>query len=136
MSLRKFFIYLTIISIFTFLFINIFGLNMSMRMDKDGHMAPCPFMNDKKTICSMSFTEHLAKWSSLFNTNLQINDLLATVVLLATAIILVFCNPFRIALAALLCLHRYYRDKNPSLKVSNYLTLAFSDGILNPRLYN
>lgn len=105
------------------------GLGMSMTMD--GSMA-CPWMSHHGSICPMGMLQHMALWQEAFNAIL-------------TSSIAVF-----LSLLTLVFFHRtsgpppedgywpYYfacKRRNSVLKCSDYMTLSFSRGILNPKLH-
>lgn len=125
---------LTTLVIALFIFIGVFGLSMSMPTDKHGMMTSCPFMINKSSICNMSATDHIAKWQQMFTTTLQSSNLFL-LALVAVAFIYVSLKRQTDLRSSSYYAHRYYLYKNPEVKLFNYLTQAFSDGILHPKIY-
>ena len=121
--------------IITFLVMSFWGL-YSMPMDEHGKMADCPFMNDSASLCQMSVTEHIARWQQLF-TAIPEKNLLFSALILLTALLMVLFSivpKIRDKLLFQRFLHYFYRRK-PEINLFNHLLLAFSQGILNPRIY-
>ncbi len=125
-----------LISLFTFIFIMLFGLNLSMRMDKDGKMSNCPVMTHSSSICPMGPFEYLAKWQQMFQATAQTNMLFLFITLFSFnalfsffRIHLTLAPPKRLSFA-------FYKRDHPDINLFNYLQEAFSSGILQPKLYN
>ena len=110
-----------------------FGTNMDM----NGAMVNCPFAGHSMSICKMNPMEHIQEWQSMF-TILPAKDTLSSLlsVLLALLVLLglrffkkfslydqpwpeVYINPF------------YLRRSH----IFNSLKEAFSNGILNPKIF-
>lgn len=118
----------------SFVFMSLFGMGIGMEM-KDGQMSSCPFTASQASICQMSVTEHISQWQhSFLGIPTKINLLILSLLLLSI-IIVPFAKSFtkvkQIELAAQLIF--YY--KTAVTKILNQLLIAFSDGILNPKIY-
>ncbi|MBI2640894.1 MAG: hypothetical protein HYW91_03385 [Candidatus Sungbacteria bacterium] len=119
----------------SFVFVSILGIGVGMEM-KDGHMSSCPFTAGQETICQMNITEHIAQWQrASFGTPSKTN-FLALAVALLIATLVSFIKPFSQLkkLTASTARLLVYRRANFA-KVFNPLLAAFSDGILNPKIY-
>lgn len=119
----------------SFAFASILGVGMSMEMT-DGKMSGCPFMASQATLCQMSVTEHISQWQQAFLGIPTKTDSLAFVVILLAAIITPFTKLFsqfekQREFAARLLAY----CKTHIAKTFNPLLFAFSDGILNPKIY-
>ncbi len=119
----------------TFVFISLFGMNLTMTMHKDGKMSNCPFMmNNSSSLCQMSVTEHMQKWQEMF----------AAIVSQASSFLLIYLVLFisfaytltQFTLAPPLTqIFQRYSKEHPDIRAFNPLLLAFSNGILHPKLY-
>lgn len=119
----------------SFAFMSILGMGVGMEM-KDGKMSSCPFTAGQETMCQMNITEHIAQWQQAFLGILTKTDFLALAVALLIAIIASFIKSFpqlkklTAPTAQFLAYHRAN-----CAKVFDQLLVAFSDGILNPKIY-
>ena len=123
------------LEIIAFLVMSFWGL-YSMPMDEHGKVTHCPFMNDSTSLCQMSVTEHIARWQQLF-TAIPEKNLLFSALILLTALLMVLFSiipKIRDKLLFQRFLHYFYRRKS-EINLFNHLLLAFSQGILNPRIY-
>lgn len=126
---------LTIFVLVSFVFMSILGMGLSMEM-RDGQMSSCPFMAGQETMCQMSVTQHIVQWQQSFLGIPIKTSLLALVTALLAVVIIPFVKPF----SKLEELNKFvarlfvYRTTH-IVKVFDPLLLAFSDGILNPRIY-
>lgn len=122
-----------------FLFIAFFGVSQTtgMQMRSDGTMGGCLF-SGMEEICTMRFTEHLTQWQSMFTTTVTQNPL-TTILLLLLAVVFVAVGIFKRNLLLLFSYDvnrwRLYIRRNPELSLFNPLKEAFSQGILNPKIY-
>lgn len=125
-----------LVTLLTFMFISLFGMNLTMNMDKNDKMSNCPFMNHSSSICQMSTKEHIAKWQALFTATSPSGSFFLLAALLTVAFTytglkrrtnLQFSSDYA---------YRYYLYKRKDVKLFDYLTQAFSDGDLHPKLYN
>ncbi len=117
-----------------FILVSNFGLGLSMPTDKHGMMSNCPFMAKTSSLCDMNAADHIGKWQQLF-TSLQISIFLLLLII-ASSLIYFFIKMQSDHQTSSSFWYRYYKDKNPELKLYNYLLLALSDGIIHPKLYN
>ena len=118
-----------------FAFMSILGMGINMEM-KDDQMSGCPFITSEASMCQMGVMEHIAEWQQAFlgvpaKTNFLVLPVVLLIWVLASAI-----KPFsRLkklteSAARFLAYHRAN-----FAKVFNPLIIAFSDGILNPKIY-
>lgn len=121
--------------LFTFVFISLFGMNLTMNMSKDGKMSNCPFMSNSSSVCQMSASDHMQKWHQMFAATLtQTGSLLLLYV--AFFISLAYSlTQFTLA-PPLAQIFQRYKKEHPDIQTFNPLLLAFSDGILHPKIYN
>ena len=119
----------------SFAFMNLIGMSMGMEA-KDGQMSSCPFMASAASICQMSITEHISQWQQAFLGVPSKINFLALALILAAAVMITFAKslfqPKKLTelAARLLAYH-----KEHLVRVFDPLLIAFSDGILNPRIY-
>lgn len=122
--------------LFVFIFVPQFGMNLTMSMDKDGKMANCSLTSNSSNFCQMGITQHIAKWQQMFQarpfTNISLLFLLGA---FFTATVFYMGKHFSLAppLASKL---NYYQKEHPDSNLFDKLLLAFSDGILHPKIYN
>lgn len=113
-----------------------FWVLYSMPMGQDGGMFSCPFMQDFSSFCQMTLNEHISQWQRMFALTPKESFfsffLLLTLTFYALSFIidrslkkLKHCQPF----FHFLCQH------NPEIKLFNILTIAFSKGIIHPKIY-
>jgi len=105
---------------------------MVMTMDDgDTTMAGCPFMATG-SLCQMTVAEHLRVWKSLFTMVTHPEFLLTLLLIVAVTgfVSLTLTGPPHVASAA----DRYRRRVDFAL--FRPLNLAFSDGIIHPKLYS
>lgn len=121
--------FLVIYLVLAFTLISLFGLwnHYNMEMDSTGAVNTCNFVS--QPACSMSVTKHVAMWQSFF-TSPDISYL--TFLFLLTIFIIVYFTTTKI-LKEILKICQYLKYFCVSLV--NYLTQAFSQGILNPKVY-
>ncbi len=103
--------------------------HMGMSMDMEGNMTDCPFMPGV-SICTMTPLEMIGA-SQSFLSNVTLNQdqfLLLVSVILILSVFPKFFSPPRPAL-------RYRISKKKLVSRFNFLEEAFSDGILNPKLF-
>lgn len=116
-----------------FLFIVFFGLNLSMKLHEEGNMAACPFMTGQSSMCQMSVGEHLSQWRQMFTATPQIfyQVLLPVIFFVGLSFLL---SQFTLAPPNSLTL-KFYKANHIESKLFNNLLLAFSGGILHPKVY-
>jgi len=93
-------------------------------------------MNNSAEICRMDALEHITQWQSMLSAIPQFDKALAMVGLLAFSLVFVifrFLDPERHTLHYFFS--RRYQRKHPDSPLFNYLRVAFSDGILHPKIY-
>lgn len=115
-----------------------FGLgHMSgMIANESGDMAGCIFTG-KTMLCNMSVVEHISLWQSMLTAIPQENlTILALLTLLVTVIFITtnMLAPPRLSGSEALTKRLYLRG-HPDLLLFNPLQEAFSQGILNPKIY-
>ncbi len=118
-----------------FIIISNLGLNLSMNMDKQGHVTHCPFMNDTATVCPMTFTEHLLRWEEMFTATMQSKAFQSYMFILLVAVLYLVEQRSNTKQSDSDITYKYYKDRHKDTKLFNYLILAFSDGIIHPKLY-
>lgn len=118
------------------LFAATLSIAVGMKTDAHGNMSDCPLMSEKMSVCSMGVIEHIAKWQQLSIATFLKSDVVAFIILLLITFILidVFARAPGISSPALV-LHSPVTKNKPDIKLFNYLVIAFSQGILNPRIY-
>lgn len=119
----------------SFAFMSILGMGMGMEA-KDGQMSSCPFMADEASICQMSVTEHISQWQQAFLSVPNKTNFLALALILAAAVLITFAKSlFRLKKLTELAAQLFAYHKEHLVRVSDPLLIAFSDGILNPKIY-
>lgn len=118
----------------SFAFASILGVGMSMEIE-GGQMSGCPFMANQATLCQMSATEHIAQWQQAFLGIPTKTGLFALVVILLAAVIIPFAKPFSQIKHSEAASRLLFYLRDTATKIFNPLLLAFSDGILNPKIY-
>ncbi len=125
---------LVISTFLIFVFIILFGLNLSMQIMEDGRMSNCPFTTGQSSMCQMPSGDHISKWQQTFIAIFQS----AYYLIFLVPFIIVFrflIYQFTLASPSTLAFHSY-KIHHPDSKTFNYLLEAFSNGILHPKLYN
>ncbi|OGL88593.1 hypothetical protein A3H75_00235 [Candidatus Uhrbacteria bacterium RIFCSPLOWO2_02_FULL_51_9] len=108
------------------------GVKMNMMMDGgDMAMAGCPFM-ETGSLCQMTVAEHLRVWESLLTavTHPEFFLALLLIVIATGFFFLISTGPPLFVVAA-----EQYR-RRPDTALFRPLLLAFSDGIIHPKLYS
>lgn len=117
-----------------------FGLSnsSSMKMKSDGAMSGCMF-DGQAAVCLMTFSEHLSKWQSMFNTFLQKSSFSIRFAILVSVCIFSVTALRRYLLLLLLGyfsgLRKLYLKENPNLPLFDYRREALFRGILNTKIY-
>lgn len=139
---RKFDTFLAVVVLSIFIFITFFGANytLGMEMREDGKMSGCLF-DGKAEICPMTFSDHLSRWQGMFTAIPQkAYSLVALFLLILAFSAFLFFNLRRRSLLLLFSRlsdrWRLYLKQNPHLPLFNHLKEAFSQGILNPKIYD
>lgn len=123
-----------------FVTVSMFGLShhmSGMTEDENGDMAGCVFTG-KTMLCKMSVIEHISLWQSMFTAMPQESFMLFALLILLVVVIFVIKN---ILVRARLSgsgafINKLSLKKNPDLTLFNPLKEAFSQGILNPKIYD
>lgn len=136
---QKFTIFLLAFGLFAFVALSIFGLwHMSdMEANKDGNMEGCIFTG-KTMLCKMGIVEHISLWQGMFTAVPQESLMLLALLILLVAVIFVIKNilaPSHLSSSEVLT-RRLYSKEHPNLLLFNPLKEAFSQGILNPKIYD
>lgn len=119
----------------SFVFTSILGIGIGMEM-KNGHMSSCPLTAGQATICRMNITEHIAQWQQAFlGIPTKENALTLAVLLLAVVLVLLVKPLFQLGKLTELAARLLAYYKANLAKVFDPLIIAFSDGILNPKIY-
>lgn len=119
---------------FYVLLFGVFQMNMDMN-SMDGKVN-CPFGGHSMAICQMNPMEHIEEWQSMFTMLPDQNTLSLVLIIFAFLVLsrLKFWNKFSISnLPVLFARVRFTLSNN--FKTFNPLQEAFSNGILNPKLF-
>lgn len=128
------------ISVFGLVFIGmtVFGLGHmgGMTENENGNMSGCIFTG-KTMLCKMSVIEHISLWQSMLIAIPQ--ESLTLLALLVLSIAAIFATkdvlaPPRLSSSEVLTKRLYLRE-HPDLLLFVPLKEAFSQGILNPKIY-
>ena len=118
----------------SFTFMSLFGIGIGMAM-QDGQMSSCPFMANQTSICQMSVNEHIATWQQSFlGVPAKSSVLILASLLLAFAVV-PFAKPFSQVKQSKTAARFLFYLRSIANKIFDPLLLAFSDGILNPKIY-
>ncbi len=136
---KKFTNFLLVFGLIAFLSVAFFGAFhiMGMQTQSDGTMGGCLFTGIDE-ICTMPLAEHLTAWQSMF-TSIPAKSTILYLVVLAFALLLfasAFLKRYFIwAVERLAAIQRLYLVHHPNPSLFNPLQEAFSQGILNPKIY-
>lgn len=127
--------YFIVLATIAFFLVGFLGLGQfSMGTDTNREMLSCPFMG-VTALCQMGLLEHIATWQNMF-TNLPVKNVFNFLALLLFFFLLVFSlRNFRgVHRNVPLCSRiNIFGIGKPTFR--GFLQEAFSDGILNPRLF-
>ena len=122
------------LGIIAFLAMSFFSLS-SMSMDMDGRMINCPFMNGSSSFCQMSVSEHINQWQQFFTVTREKSLLLFLSSLLSFLSITVLAITKK---ADGKLEHQRFRNycyrHKPEIKLFDNFALAFSRGIIHPKI--
>jgi len=119
----------------SFAFMSLFGMSMGMEA-KDGQMSSCPFMASGVSLCQMSVTEHISQWQQAFLGVPNRTNFLELALILVAAVLITFAKSlFQSKKLTELAARLFAYHKEPLVRVFDPFLIAFSDGILNPRIY-
>ena len=113
-----------------------FGMMIGMQTDEHGMMSGCPFMSEQASICPMGVMEHIAKWQQLVTAVLFTSHTSDSFIffLLAVVIFFYFCA-YAKSLFLLFVPSPPVMHSRQEIALYHHLKIAFSQGILHPRLY-
>ncbi len=117
-----------------FLGIGFFGASGGMEMGKNGKMSDCLF-NTGASICNMNALEHISAWQSTFTSLPFKNISLFVVFLLLSVFELFFFSKFLNIVNLKSDSIHSQRFRENTFLIQNKLEEAFSNGILNPKLF-
>ena len=135
---KKFRKILFILTAISFLWIGTFGLLSMGQMKTNGTISGCLFSSGQMELCSMSFSDHITLWQSLFTgvpKNTGLLFILTLVIVLLFSVVILWQNPFfefskRITFRFRIYIKQHYRTR------FNFLKEVFSQGILNSKIYS
>lgn len=126
---------LILFTFISFVFMSVLGIGMGMEM-KDGQMSSCPFTAGQQTMCQMNITDHIAQWQQAFLGIPTKGNTIALAILLFAVVFIAFVKPFfQLEKLTELAARLFAHHKANLAKVFDPLLVAFSDGILNPKIY-
>lgn len=126
---------LNILVVIAFLVMSFWSL-YSMPMDENGMMVNCPFMNGFVSFCQMNLSEHINQWQQFFTVIREKSLFLLSPVLLVFIPVALFTINARAHDKQQLQQSRnYLYQYRPEIKLFDCLLIAFSQGILNPKIY-
>ncbi len=138
-SVSKTIYFFAIAVLFIFVSISFFGVShlLGMKMNSSGEMSGCLF-SGKAEICTMTFLAHLLRWREMFIATIHQNAL-AFALLILFSVVFVVVAIFKRKLFLLFSYYaaywRLYIKQNQNFSLFNPLREAFSQGILNPKIY-
>lgn len=134
---KKFGRFLLALGLVAFLSAAFFGASQTMGMEQrnDGTMGGCLFTGVEE-ICSMTFSEHLAEWQSMFTSIPSLHDALTIPLALLASLALGFLLTHRAIPPPSLDPQPQFIRHRTRIPIVNHLQELFSSGILHPRLYN
>ncbi len=122
------------ILIIIFTVVTLFGLGLSMPVNLQGQMTGCALLENHNSICQMYPLEHVTAWQSKFLTTQNQDNILVLVALLAVGAALLSVGLLKFNFS-IYQVYRLYQKDHPDSSLFSYLTLVFSRGILQPKLY-
>lgn len=131
--------FLLVLGLVAFLAVLLSGPSHSMGMEKqsDGTMSGCLFIGMDE-LCAMTSAEHLAAWQSMFAATAPQKALVfSLLILFALIFVFVLVHTRRLFLpwSDYIIHFRLYIRHNPHLSLFDPLKEAFSQGLLNPKIY-
>ena len=136
LNIKKVNLVLAVVSIFVLTSVILFGVSYSMVMKSDGTMTNCLFTKIEG-ICLMTFSEHFNLWQNIFVFDIPKTmtiSLSFLVIFLGLAFTYITYNKLNDFTKNIASPKLYQKQKNPLL-FFDYLKEAFSQGILNPKIY-
>jgi hypothetical protein len=122
----------------SFLWISMFSLFYhTSDMGSDGMASSCLFGGEKVSLCTMSFSEIISLWQGSFVGLAQETGSLSSVLLLIIlAVAIVFVRNLLYEFSERIFSRRIlYIKQHFQINFFNYLKEAFSQGTLNPKVY-
>lgn len=117
-----------------FLLTNVFGLlthSQGMNVDQSGKMLGC-FLMGETVVCQINIFEHLSLWQNTFTTILS---LFTSAALLFALAWFIFSRHDRHRLQRKILPQPFSVFADPEISLGDYLRQAFSQGILQPKIY-
>ena len=119
----------------SFVFSSLFGVGIGMEMKGD-QISSCPFLASEVSVCKMSVMEHISRWQQAFLGVPSKINFLVLALILAAAVLITFAKPlFKPKKLTDLAARLLAYHKEHLVRVFDPFLIAFSDGILNPRIY-
>lgn len=109
----------------------LFGAHLTMQMDSQEVMQNCPLLGHTESVCTMTATEHIAKWQQLFTATVKSSKFLFAALLLMSFAFIAFS--FQFPLPNQLNFQTFRSRAGPSEYSSGFLLRALSRGILRKR---
>lgn len=94
-----------------------------MNFNDQGQMANCPLMLDATLVCQMGLADHITNWQQMF------------VFLLGITVYIVFSLGKLFLLSPPIHRAKLYQKDHPESNLFDPLLLAFSDGIVHPKIF-
>ncbi len=134
---KKFAHFFLISGIISFVMLGVLDMGIQMQTRTDGTMSPC-LLNGKAEVCTMTFAQHLTQWQNMF-TSTPAKAMTLFFTLLAIGLLILgsafLKKHFIWALERMAALQKLYVVHHSHLSLFNPLREAFSQGILNPKIY-
>ena len=112
-----------------------FGMVIGMQTDEHGMMSGCLFMSQQASICPMGVMEHIAKWQQLVTAVLSTFHTSASFIFFLLAVVIFFIFAYAKSLFFLFTPSPPVVHSRQEIALYYHLKIAFSQGILHPRLY-
>ena len=119
-----------------FIGVALFGVSVSMPMDKNGAMPDCPFASGSGSICPMNVVQHIGYWQQLFTSTIPASTALTPLLLFMITAYGIFSRILINEISQKSQSAYFSRESNTRFKLFNHLLLLLSGGILNPKIYN
>lgn len=119
-----------------FIIVSIISSVYFMGMNPDGTMSHCVFMGG---ICNMTLYDHLILWQNMFAMSLQKTASLDFLLLIVSLALALTIGIFKLAVEQTHSddfISKLYHKQKQYLSFFDYLKEAFSQGTLNPKIYN
>lgn len=127
-KLNKFIVVLGMVAFLGMGFLTLVYVGISMEAGKEMPALKCPFMSGEMSICNMGPLDHVSIWQSLFS----------NFILPVLLIVFIVQRHYLMSMIAIKTSttrsFAVYRDRSSDI-TPTALSLAFSQGILNPKIY-